>query len=716
MLKRSILDNSCYERRILQEPYHELSILHKPHQVQGAWDWLEEYIIISLRNTVAAYANMRATSRIANMLATSCGAMLRAYSGDAKSFAFHLFPISLLRYFATSLLILISLSSRAQDHPAGGTILPFQQEAVTANNEDQMAQQFFQAKNYEKAAELYQHIYTRTPSFYNYTYYLYCLVETQAYDEAKKIVKAQQKNDKNTLKYEVDLGYVYFREGNIAKSKKLYDDALKHVPAEINQVVELANAFYAKGEMDYVISTYKKGRELLPEMRNLGFELAGAYERMGNFKGAMEEYLGLLDADMNYATNVRDRLQVLLAQDDDNTKHTDLRKILLERIQKDPGNVGYSELLWWYSVQEKDFELAFIQAKALDRRLKEDGGRVMELAHLAISNNDYKVAGEAYKYVISKGASCSFHEAARRELLHTKYLLLTADPGAKQKDLAELQKSMLAELAKWDNDPEAARLAMDLAHLDAFYLADADAALDLLDKVLEWNGMSGKDRADVKMELADIHIYKGDMWTATVMYQQVYRDFKNDATGQEAKFRNARLSYYIGEFEWAKAQLDILKAATSKFIANDAMKLAMLISNNYDPDSNTVALGFYSRAELADFRNTEVKALQTLDSIPQRFQTHPILDNVIYRKGEIYLKLGNFKMADSMFAIVIMSHPMDIITDEAIMNRAGIHEVQMADKQGAMALYQDLLNNYPGSLFVPEARKRYRSLRGDKMQ
>jgi len=206
------------------------------------------------------------------------------------------------------------------------------------------------------------------------------------------------------------------------------------------------------------------------------------------------------------------------------------------------------------------------------------------------------------------------------------------------------------------------------------------------------------------------------MWTATVLYQQVYRDFKNDAIGQEAKFRNARLLYYMGEFEWARAQLDILKAATTKFIANDALELSMLISNNYDPDSNTVALGIYSRAGLADFRNRENLALQTLDSIPLLFKIHPILDNVIYRKGEIYNKLGKYILADSMFAIVIRNHPEDIITDEAMMNRALIHETRLGDKQGAMTLYQELLNTYPGSLFVPEARKRYRTLRGDMLQ
>ena len=610
------------------------------------------------------------------------------------------------RHFAISLFIFLPLFSLAQT-------LPFQQDAVTADNEDQIAMQLFQARSYEKAAELYAGIYPKKPSYYNYSYYFFCLVEIREYDEARKLIKAQQKLEQGSIKFQVDLGYVYFREGNTDKSKKTYEDALKHLPPEAGQVYELANAFYSKGEFGYVIRTYKKGREMLPSNYTFGFELAGVYERTGNYEGAFEEYLYMYALNKNFETPVRDRLQALLATDDDNSKNDLFRKLVLERIQKEPDKTSYSELLLWYSVQLKDFDLALTQAKALDRRLKENGERVLELAFLAVSNGNYQAAEDAYKYIIGKGPSCEYYEPARREMLHTRYMRLTAGPASKIRDYEDLQKSIKTELTRWEDNPDAIRIAMDLAHLDAFYLNNPDEALDLLDRVTEWKGLGEKERAEAKMELADIHLFSGDLWTATVIYQQVYRDLKNDATGQEAKFRNARLSYYMGEFQWAKAQLDILKAATSKFISNDALELSMLISNNYDPDSNTVALGIYARAELADFRNKEDLALQTLDSIPLLFKEHPILDNVIYRKGQIYLKLGKFAVADSLFAIVVKNHPEDIITDESVMNRAIIHETWLADKDGAMALYQDLLNNYPGSLFIPEARKRYRSLRGD---
>ncbi|MCX6283086.1 MAG: tetratricopeptide repeat protein [Bacteroidetes bacterium] len=546
-----------------------------------------------------------------------------------------------------------------------------------------------------------------------YTYYFFCLVELRDFDEARKLMKARQKTEPNSLKLQVDLGYIYYREGNVAKARKIYDDALNRLQPDPQQLNDLANAFYSKGELDYVISTYKRGRELMPGMNTIAFELAGVYERTGNYKEAIQEYLGLLSVDRNYEPTVRSSLQTMLAKDEDNSKNELFRKTLLEYVQKSPDKIYFSEMLWWYSIQQKDFELALIQGKALDRRLKEDGSRILELANLAISNGNFEVADEAYNYIIAKGPANPNFKVAKREQLHTWYVRLTGDPASTSVKLGELQKAMIAELDKWENDPGAVHLATDLAHLDAFFLKRPDEALDLLDRVAGLRGLTEKDRANVKMELADIHLFRGDMWTATVLYQQVYRDFKNDATGQEAKFRNARLSYYMGEFQWAVAQLDILKAATSKFISNDALELSMLISNNYDPDSNTVALGIYSRAELADYRNNDELALQALDSIPMLFQEHPILDNVNYRKGEIFLKLGKYAIADSMFALVMKNHPVDIITDEALMNRALIHETSLADKQGAMAFYQELLNTYPGSLFVPEARKRYRTLRGD---
>jgi tetratricopeptide (TPR) repeat protein len=399
-----------------------------------------------------------------------------------------------------------------------------------------------------------------------------------------------------------------------------------------------------------------------------------------------------------------------------NEKNEILRKILLSRAQKNPDNTNYAELSWWYSIQQKDFDLALLQAKALDRRFRENGEKLVSLANLAIPNEKYDVAIDCYAYIISKGADGPFYSLGRRELANTRYLKLISEPSPPRKQLEILEKEFAEELVYAGDDPEYITLIKNLAHIKAFYLGKTGESIELLNQAIVMPGVNAAAKAQCKIELADILLFTDDVWEATLLYQQAYQDFKYDVLGQEAKFKNAKLSFYIGEFAWAKAQADVLKAATSKFISNDAIALSLLISENYDSDSNTVGLAMYARADLLDYRNEETMALQVLDSISQVFGDHPILQQVLYKKGEIMRKAGRFAEADSIFQQLVREYPDEILADEALMQAAGLNEKQLKNKEKAMALYQELLDKYPGSIFIPDARKQFRVLRGDALQ
>jgi predicted negative regulator of RcsB-dependent stress response len=220
-------------------------------------------------------------------------------------------------------------------------------------------------------------------------------------------------------------------------------------------------------------------------------------------------------------------------------------------------------------------------------------------------------------------------------------------------------------------------------------------------------------KAEIKLELGDTYLFTGEVWEASLLYSQVEKALKNEPIGHEAKFRNARLSYFIGEFEWAKAQLDVLKAATSKLIANDAMELSLLISDNMDPDSTYTALAFFARAELSMYRMQYDGALATLDSIRMLALSHPLDDDVLFRKAEIFISKNDLAQADSLLADIVEDYPFDILADNALFRRAELHAGPLNDKAAAMDMYQRLVLEYPGSLFATEARKRYRQLRGD---
>ena len=602
----------------------------------------------------------------------------------------------------------------AQDvKPAGVQLLPFQQEAPRAGNEERLAMQFYQDQEFDKAAELFEQLYDKQPSLYYYQFLFYCWVEMKEYGKAERLARKCQKAEPEALRYLVDQGYVTYRSGNPEKAKKQYEEALKKLGPNQQQVFDLASAFITRGENEYAIRTYVKGRQLLNNSYPFGFEIASVYERMGDFKNAMEEYLNLLDLNNSYLNTVEDRIQMTLSFDVNNEKNEILRKILLSRAQKNPDNTNYAQLLWWYSIQQSDFDLAFIQAKALDRRFRENGDKLVSLANLAVSNEKYDVAIECYQYIVLKGSGCPYYNLGRRELANTRYLKTIAEPSPPKKQLEILEKEISEELDQNKNDPENISLIKNLAHIKAFYLGKNQEAIDLLDQAIDIPGIPPTEKAKCKIELADILLFTDDVWEATLLYQQAYMDFKFDPIGQEAKFKNARLSFYIGEFKWAQAQADILKAATSKFISNDAIALSLLISENYDPDSNTVALGMYARADLLDYRNEETQALRALDSIPAMFGDHPILQHVLYKKARIMRKLGRYADSDSICMQIVAEYPDDILADDALMQAAGLNEKQLDNKEKAMTLYQELLDKYPGSIYVPDARKRFRLLRGD---
>lgn len=615
-------------------------------------------------------------------------------------------------FYVFCFLFLFSFAN-AQDIPAFPQAETAKSKIEQPNNE-KIALEYYRNKEFEKAAELYEKLYEEKQTRFFYSYYLYCLIELEDYNKALKIIRKEQRNDPDALRYLVDEGFIYSLDGNQQKAEKLFDEALDKLSPNRNQISDLANAYNSRGQTDYAIETYLKGRKMLDDY-NFNLELAGIYARLNNYQDMVNEYLDLLDTDLSKDEYIRGRLQASLKDDDEGLVSDAIRTELLRRVQRYPDKVYYSNMLIWHSMQQKDFEMALLQSKSIDRRFGEDGSRILELANVCLSNEAYDVAIDAYEYVANKGRNGVFYLDARIGLLNSRYLKITNRFDYTHDDLIALENEYNKALDEFGENSSTVPIMKYLAHLQAFYLDNVDEAIALLKKALEMPSVTAQLIADCKIELADILLFSGEQWDATLLYSQVDYDFKNDPIGFMAKYKNAKLSYYIGEFGWAKAQLDVLKAATSKLIANDAMELSLLISDNMDIDSSYTALSYFSKADLYIYQNKYDKALQILDSVQMVALWHPLHDEVFFRKAEIMMNKGDFEMADSLFAQVTKIYPEDILADNALMKRAELYDTYFKDADQAMLLYQQLMLDYPGSLFVVDARKRFRELRGDEL-
>ncbi len=582
------------------------------------------------------------------------------------------------------------------------------------STDEQLAEQYYQNREFDKALDYYEKLYNKKSPDQFYSPYLNCLLETKDFKKAEKIAKKQIKQYPDNPSFSVDLGTVYIRSEQVDKAKTTWEQAIKSVKSD-DQVFALATAFINIRQYDLAIATYLKGRKISQNNYPYNFELAAVYREKGDKAAMISEYLDALEINDSYIQTVQNSLQTSFASDADQKQNELLKTELLKRIQRNPDKTILSEFLIWIQIQQRDWEGAFVQGKALDKRKKEEGKRIMALGQLFAQNESYDMAAKAYQYVIAKGSGNGYYMQARMELLNVSYQKVVSKGNYTQADLKELENNFNVTINELGKSAGTAPILKNLAHLQAFYLNKPTGAIDLLEEAIALPQLTLQAQADCKLEQADILLMTGDIWEASLRYSQVEKSFKHDEIGQEAKFRNAKISYYTGDFKWAQAQLDVLKGATAKLIANDALELSMRISDALAIDTNEAPLLIFARADLLAFQNKDELAITTLDSINSLYPGHALADDILYKKAQIALKHADYTKAAAYYDTIIKKFGEDILGDDALFKLADITENQFKETDKAKEMYQQLLEKYPASLYVVEARKRFRKLRGDSI-
>lgn len=575
-----------------------------------------------------------------------------------------------------------------------------------------LALQYFQNGEYDKAVELYGNLYDKQPDnkqyYQNYTE---SLMRLGQYDKAEKVIRKQIKKFPLVLSLRIDLGDLYAQRSEKEKANREYESAIVAMKADPAQISDLANTFVERGDNINALKTYLEGRKLLKENYAFTFEITRLYSRMDNKQGIVEELLGIMDEDERMTDRVQNQLQDYLTEEKD---YDLLKNALLKRIQRSPERVSYTALLIWGLIQQKNFDMALIQTIAMDKRLNEDGRRIMDFAVYCRTNREYGVAIKAYQHLVDRGTSGAFYQQAKLEKLLTQNQKIVSGNFSKE-DALQLEQDYLQFLSEFGRNAQTAFAMRGLANLQAQYLGKAKEGSELLEDVVDRNLGNASFIGQSKLDLGDIYILTGEIWDAALLYGQVDKAFRDDPLGQQAKFRNARLSYYTGEFDWAKAQLDVLKASTSQLIANDALNLSLMIADNTGLDTTTDALEKYAKADLYIFQNKFEEANILLDSITILYPNHSLADEILWARSQMAIKRNQWNVALNFLQEIYTRYNEDIWSDDAMFSAAEIYENRLNQPQKAMELYEKIILDYPGSLFVVEARKRFRSLRGDTL-
>lgn len=575
-----------------------------------------------------------------------------------------------------------------------------------------LARKYFSDGEFEKAATLYQQLHERNrENDYYFERYFVTLLELEDYNTAEKMMRKAIKASPTKVERYVSYGVLYERQGERGKANEQYEKAVKLIEPSQIQVVKLANSFLKNKQHEYAIKTYEKGSKLMRVKHMFAYEMGSVYRLKGDQPKMIESYLDCLEYMPNRMTNIQAFFQRELSGNDG---FNELRKQLYQRINQRPEATIYAIMLIWVFEQQGDFANALRQAKALDKRQNENGNRIYRLAQTAVREQQYEEGIEAYQYIIEeKGSDSPYYIDSKRYALIAKRDQLIKGYTYTHDQLLELEGEYQAYIDEFGRSFNTAIIMQEMAELQAFYLDSLDNAIGVLEEVIKMPELSRLARAEAKIDLGDYYLMQGEVWESTLLYSQVDKEMKDAPLGEVARYKNAKLSYYKGDFEWAQDQLDILKGSTSELISNDAIDLSVFILEHYALDTTQRPMEMYARAELLRFQNKFDASILVMDSLMLEYKGHGLGDDILLSKAEIAVKKRDYKRAMQLLERIPELYKDGILVDNALFRMAELQERFLDNPQKAMALYEQILFDHPGSLFTVEARKRFRRLRGD---
>ena len=586
--------------------------------------------------------------------------------------------------------------------------------SVSSQNSAGLAQEYFNTGEYEKAATVFKRLYEKQGgSLHYYRRYIECLLSLEDYDVAEKSVRAELKRKPMNASLYVTLGNLLERKSETEAADKEYRNAIAKIKASPNEINNMGRAFTDLAKFDLAIETYLKGEELLDFKGRYAPYLANLYFRKGDMKNMIKQNLLYGQMQKNQRPGIKARFQKAFKDED----YVELKTQLYEQIQENPDQAYYSEMLEWVFIQKKQYTKALRQAMSRDRLTDSHGLQVLDLAEIMEKEGEYALAIDAYKYVQEVSIKTSkTYIIASRSLLNSAKKLVIKNPNYTQADLVILEQSHEDFFEKSGKSFETASIMMDYAEVQATLLNNLPKAIELLNEVQTFVRLSSRLKAESKLQLGDYYLMDQNIWEATLLYSQVDKANKEKEIGEEARYRNARLSFFNGDFEWAQAQYDILKSATSKLISNDAIDQSVFITDNLGLDTTMVPLQLFAKAELLNFQNKYDEAFMKLDSILILFPKHGLTDDIAYVKAKTLIKQKKYTEAVPLFEMIVKDFNEDIRADNALFELAELYDYQLDDDAKAAELYKKLYLEFSNSTLAVEARKRSRAMESEQIQ
>ncbi len=576
--------------------------------------------------------------------------------------------------------------------------------------ESSLAEQYYLDGEYEAALDLYEKLLKNDPSEKNILRVVGCYEFMGQYEEAVRFLDKQIKRYSHIVILPIQQAVLLEKTGKFKIADKLYQETIDKKLKTEGHFMQVGAFLYTSEKLELALNTYLQGRKRLKKPYIFSSEIANIYQRQRRFSNATIEYLNMY---FEHPTNLNNaKLEILKLADIYPEGQEEIEQALLKASDKDQSDLALRTILYEYYVLNENFFEAFIQVKSIDRLFKEDGERVYNFAETMRNNKQYELSNKAFDFIIDrKRGSRFYYQAHMGKAINGElkaFDKVPIDQEAVKQAVAEYNK-LLDEFGRSARYFEA---IYRQANLLVFYLNELDPALRNLTQLVtqlprndEW--------AKAQLLIGDVLLIQQNYNEAKAAYTLVSDEFSegDPQLRSLAKFKLAQLSYYKGEFNLAQALLAAIKDNTSNDISNDAIQLNLLIIDNTGLDTSTIALETFARAQLLSYQRQYDLSLSLMDSLNYEFPNHPLADEILWEKAQIYLKRNDVETGLSFIEQILKEFLSDIHGDDALYTKARIYDYTLNETEQALSLYLEFLSTFPGSLYSVNVRKRIRELR-----
>ena len=572
---------------------------------------------------------------------------------------------------------------------------------VLCQNSSSLAESYFREGAYEKASQLYESLEKNNPFNTRYLKRLItCYQETSNYEKAANLLLKKLLKNPSQHYLRIEIGYNLDRQQKTALAKKEYDVAIEAINSNPSLGGIMGRMFQQNNLLDYAIEAYSKTMRL-NKNTSYEFQIAQIYGEKGEFEKMFDSYIQLIDKDENYLGGVQRFTSRYINEDATNSNNIAFKKSLLKKSISNPKNV-WNELLSWLFTKQKEYGKAFIQEKALFNRDPAYIETVFRLGKIAFENNDNTTAKKCFNFILEK---INFIE----EKITAELFLLKIAVKTTNKNSTPLFEKTLQEYGVNRNSLE---IQLEFADYLTFKRNSPLEAIEVLEKALSLSTSKFKN-ARIKLKLGEVLVFTGRFNKALLYFSQVQTQLKNHPLSQQARFKVAQTSYFKGDFKWAKSQLKILKGSTTQLIANDAVDLFLVISDNEPKDSISSGLLDFAKADLLAYQNKNAEAIAIYSALAKKYQGQNIEDEVLFNQAALYLKESQYENTISNLLKIISIDAEGILVDDSYYLLAEVYKNKIKDTEKASEYYQKIIFEKPSSIYLVDARKKYREIRGD---